>query len=91
MLQDNYGKLLLSALPIAELRRMGRGVGCEGGKQRGKGGLVEKLCLAASKQRLLQSTEMPVEAGNCPCRFILDLQQCTWINCRLQASDIDVA
>lgn len=60
--EDNYGKLLLSALPIAELRRMGRGVGCEGGKQRGKGGLVEKLCLAASKQRLLQSTEMPVEA-----------------------------
>ena len=65
--EDNYGKLLLSALPVAELRRMTRGLGSGSGdagdaKVRGKGGLVEKLCAAARKQRLLQTKQKPEEA-----------------------------
>lgn len=59
--EDNYGKLLLSALPVAELRRMGRGLGTDA-KFRGKGCLVEKLCAAATKQRLLQTKQKPYEA-----------------------------
>lgn len=58
--EDNYGKLLLSALPVAELRRMGRGLGTDA-KFR-KGCLVEKLCAAATKQRLLQTKQKPYEA-----------------------------
>lgn len=60
--EDNYGKLLLSALPVAELRRMGRGLGTEAKSQRGKGRLVESVCAAATKQRLLQTKQKPYEA-----------------------------
>ena len=60
--QDNYGKLLLSALPVAELRRMGRGLGADAKCQRSKGCLVETVCAAATKQRLLTTKQKPYEA-----------------------------
>ncbi|CAE7241242.1 PLA2G7, partial [Symbiodinium pilosum] len=54
--EENYGKLLLSALPVAELRRMGKGLGIsEQGLGKGsKSKLVSRLCEAAKQQRLLQ-------------------------------------
>lgn len=60
--KDSYGKLLLSALPVAELRRMGRGLGLADGGRKGKGHLVEKVCTAATKQRLLQTKMQKTEA-----------------------------
>ena len=69
--QDNYGKLLLSALPAAELRRMGKGLGISDlhglGRRSPKSKLVFRLCEAAKQQRLLQTTrpsEATTEASN---------------------------
>ena len=63
--QDNYGKLLLGALPAAELRRMGKGLGISDlhglGRRSSKSKLVSRLCEAAKQQRLLQTTR-PAEA-----------------------------
>eukprot|EP00439_Symbiodinium_sp_Y106_P064839 s1894_g10.t1 len=63
--EDNYGKLLLSALPAAELRRMGKGLGISDlhglGRRSPKSKLVFRLCEAAKQQRLLQTTR-PSEA-----------------------------
>jgi len=63
--EDNYGKLLLSALPAAELRRMGKGLGISDlhglGRRSPKSKLVSRLCEAAKQQRLLQTTR-PSEA-----------------------------
>ncbi|CAJ1335490.1 unnamed protein product [Effrenium voratum] len=61
--EENLGRLLLQALPAAELRRMGRGLGMgnsKGGGQRGaKGKLLAQVCEAARQQRPLiaESTE----------------------------------
>ncbi|CAE7559301.1 unnamed protein product [Symbiodinium natans] len=58
--EDNYGKLLLSALPSAELRRMGKGLGISDmhglGRRGSKSQLVSRLCEAAKQQRLLHVT-----------------------------------
>ncbi|CAE7188131.1 fan1, partial [Symbiodinium necroappetens] len=63
--EDNYGKLLLGALPAAELRRMGKGLGISDlhglGRRSSKSKLVSRLCEAAKQQRLLQTTR-PAEA-----------------------------
>eukprot|EP00913_Durusdinium_trenchii_P001609 g1492.t1 len=53
--------LLLSALPVGELRRMGRGLGLA--ERCGKSQLLEKLCEAAKQQRLLQVSKKPHTDG----------------------------
>lgn len=58
---QNFGKLLLSALPVGELRRMGRGLGLA--ERCGKSQLLEKLCEAAKQQRLLQVSKKPHTDG----------------------------
>ncbi|CAK9041431.1 unnamed protein product [Durusdinium trenchii] len=58
---ENFGKLLLSALPVGELRRMGRGLGLA--ERCGKSQLLEKLCEAAKQQRLLQVSKKPHTDG----------------------------
>lgn len=52
---ESYGKLLLRALPVQELRRMARSYGLDG--LGAKGQLVEKLCQGAQKQRLINSKQ----------------------------------
>eukprot|EP00931_Biecheleriopsis_adriatica_P057471 TRINITY_DN34094_c0_g2_i1.p1 TRINITY_DN34094_c0_g2~~TRINITY_DN34094_c0_g2_i1.p1 ORF type:complete len:1016 (-),score=202.13 TRINITY_DN34094_c0_g2_i1:10-2781(-) len=62
--KENYGTLLLGALPAPELRRLGRGlgvadVGSGSGRRGAKSRLLARLCDAARQQHVLQLGPKP--------------------------------